>query len=646
MDMSVIVLLIKCVLDGRIRGLNMKKIIRFLLALALAITSVVFAGCSSTVSYSVMPSQSNTASAGSSTTAAVSSVPVTVTYDVDDLTSSWNSSLVSYIKLNGDSVSMDGDGVTVSGNRILITSAGTYTISGTLDDGQIVVDTQEEETVRLVLNGVDITCSTSAPIYALNAEKVVITLVAGTKNYITNGTSYILEDATSDEPNAAIFSNDDLTINGDGSLVVDANYNNGIQSKDDLYITGGNITVTAVNDGIKGRDSIAVKDGNITIDAGGDGMQSNNDEDAAKGFIAIEGGAINIVAGADGIQAETSILISGGDITISSGGGSANASTGSSWGFWGSSNTTDTSDSAKGIKAGVDLNIDGGTIEIDSSDDALHSNGSMTISEGDIAISSGDDGMHADTSIVIDGGNIIVTKCYEGIESAVITINGGDINLTASDDGINVSGGADGSSINGRPGQNSFSYSGSSCLYINGGYIVVYAGGDGLDSNGSISMTDGIVIVNGPTDSANGALDFMTCNVSGGYLLAVGSSGMAQAPGTSSTQYSVMVTFSSALQAGTLVHIESGDGDDVLTFMLAKTCQSVVLCSSELHNGETYVVYTGGNSTGSLKDGLYSGGTYSNGTQYTSFTVSSIVTSVGGGAAFPGGNVPGGGGRR
>ncbi len=621
----------------------MKKIIALLLSSALVIASIALAGCGDGAGYPTASSPSTAANTGTSTTAAVSSVPVDVTYDVEDITSTWAGEGVSYIKLNGNSATLDGTGAAISDGMIKIVAAGTYVISGTLDDGQIIVDVGGKETVRLVLNGMNITCSTSAPIYVMNAEKVIITLEEGTENYITDGTSYILEDLTSDEPNAAIFSNDDLTINGGGSLTVDANYNNGIQSKDDLHITGGNISVTAVNDGIKGRDSIAVRDGNISIDAGGDGMQSNNDEDAAEGFIAIEGGTINITAGADGIQAETSILINGGEITIYSGGGSGNATTSSGGNFWGSSSTDTASGSAKGLKAGVDLSITDGTIKIDSSDDALHSNTSITISGGDISIASGDDGIHADSSIVIDGGDISITQCYEGIESAVITIDDGTIDLVSRDDGINVVGPEGSSMINMFPGQAS---SGDNNLYVNGGYIVADAGGDGIDVSGGIYMTDGIVIVNGPTDNANGALDFASCTVTGGYLLAAGSSGMAQAPGTSSTQYSVMITFSSTLQAGTLVHIEDADGNDILTFALSKQTQSVVLCSAELKNGETYTVYTGGSSTGTLKDGLYSGGAYSGGTQYTSFTISSIVTSVGSGASFPGGNMPGGGGRR
>ena len=168
-----------------------------------------------------------------------------------------------------------------------ITAAGTYVVSGSLDDGQIVVDTEDKETVRLVLNGADITCSTSAPIYVKSADKIILILADGTENQVTDGDSYVLEDAESDEPNAAIFSKSDLTINGDGSLIVKANYNDGIASKDDLKIVSGDITVDAVNDAIKGRDCIGVKDGTIKVTAGGDGLQSTNDEDPEKGFICI-----------------------------------------------------------------------------------------------------------------------------------------------------------------------------------------------------------------------------------------------------------------------------------------------------------------------------------------------------------------------
>ena len=442
-----------------------------------------------------------------------------------------------------------------------------------------------------------------------------------------------------------------MTINGGGSLTVEANYNNGIQSKDDLKITDGNITITAVNDGIKGRDSIAIKDGNITINAGDDGMQSNNDEDPGEGIVLIEDGNIVITAQADGIQAETSLVINGGDITISTGGGSANASNnvgnpGNTWGSWNPANdiANDNSPSAKGLKAATDLTITGGTITIDSSDDSIHSNDSITISGGNITLSSGDDGMHSDTSVEITGGDICILKSYEGIESSIIAIQEGNLRLVSSDDGINIVCGIDGSAFN-RPGQNNFTASGTYYLNINGGYIVIDAGGDGLDINGPITMTGGTVIINGPTRNDNGALDFASFKITGGLLIAVGSSGMAQAPGTTSTQYSIMVNFSSTQASGSIFHLESKGGEEIITFIPTKTYQSFVVSSPQLQSGTSYLVFTGGTITGTAIDGLCSEGTYTPGNQVFDTTISGITTVIGSsGGMFPWGNMmpPGG----
>lgn len=607
-----------------------------ILAIALICVCVVYFGNTTAESTPVTPQNTTPTQVGT----------ITVEYDDDDLDAGVTGDAVTSVALNGDSVTVDGSGATVNGSTLTIASAGTYSISGTLNDGQIRVDTDDEKTVRLVLDGANISCSNSAPIYVVNAGKTVITLADGTENAVSDGDSYVFEDAESDEPNAAIFSKDDLTINGNGSLTVDAHYNNGIQSKDDLKITGGTIAVNAVHDGIKGKDSVAIRDGTVTVQADGDGIQSTNDKDAEKGYVAIEGGTIAVNAGTDGIQAETSIVISGGTVTVSSGGGSATVSTAEDWGRWGETqDDTSTSSSAKGIKAGGAVTISGGMITIDSSDDSVHSNGSMAITGGNITLASGDDGMHADSSLEVDGGEITITQCYEGLESTVITINGGTIHIVARDDGINVAGGNDGSSINGRPGQNTFEASDDCHLYINSGYIVIDASGDGLDSNGSIDMTGGTVIVNGPTDNGNGPIDYNGAfKETGGLLVAAGSSGMAQAPGTASTQYSLMVTYSSAQAAGTMVHIEDGNGEDVLTFVPTKTYQSVVLCSPDLKKGSTCTIYSGGNSTGTATDGLYSGGTYTPGTEVESVTVSDIVTYAGSSAANPSGAGPAGGG--
>lgn len=561
--------------------------------------------------------------------------PLVVKYDSDDLGgASSGGSETSYIKLDGGSISVDGSGATVDGSLVTITSSGTYDISGTLDDGQIIVDTKDEETVVLVLSGAEIASSTSAPIYVLNADKTVITLADGADNSVTDARNEVLESEETDEPNAAIFSKDDLTVNGAGSLTVRANYNHGIVSKDDLKITGGSITVYAAKDGIKGRDSIAVKDGRIAIQAGGDGMQANNDEDADEGTIVIEGGTLDITAGLDGIQAATRLEIGGGAITISSGGGS---------GSYGPEQ------SAKGLKAGVDVTITSGTFDIDASDDAIHSNDSLTINGGEMHLATRDDGIHSDATLVINGGVLDVVQSYEGIESAIITINDGTIHLKSSDDGINVVGdndGAfgDGAPMNRRVRPDEFA-TGNRYLYINGGTIAIDADGDGLDINGSVQMTQGTLIVHGPTGNMNGALDYNgTFTMTGGFLVAGGSAGMAQAPDTSSTQYVVMHTFASPQAGGTLVHLESQSGENILTFAPNKTYQSVVFSSPELENGATYLVFSGGNSTGTVTDGLYSGGTYTAGHQETSLTLSSIVT--GGdprGGGFRGG--PPGGGR-
>jgi hypothetical protein len=550
----------------------------------------------------------------------------------------------------GDNISIEGNGADVEGNKVIINSAGTYRVSGTLSDGQIVINAGDEDNVELILNGANISCSNSSAIYVKNSKNTYIILADGTENQVTDGENYVFEDEATDEPNAAIFSKSDLFINGTGSLIVNANYNNGITSKDDLEIGDANISVTSVHDGIRGKDSITIASGNITINSQGDGMKSNNSEDEERGYVLIQGGNINITSGEDGIQAETNTTITGGDITIKSGGGSENSSkASSSWGTWGNpkdfgpqETTVEEAEtaSAKGIKAVVGIKIDSGNIKIDSSDDSIHSNGNVEINGGSINASSGDDGIHADSAIDINDGDINISKSYEGIEAETININDGNIKLVASDDGINAAGGNDGSSMNGRPGQNSFASSGNGTINLNGGKIIVDASGDGIDANGSIYMKEGTVIVNGPEDNGNGALDYDgKFEISGGLLIAAGGAGMAQSPSTTSTQNSVNIFTS--LSANTLIRIEDESGNEVITFAPSKNVQSVVISSPNIKTNESYKVYTGGESAGTSSDGLYSEGSYSGGAELESFTTSSAVTTVGQAAGGFGG--PGGG---
>ncbi|TDL71221.1 carbohydrate-binding domain-containing protein [Rhodococcus qingshengii] len=577
-----------------------------------------------------------------------------VTYDKDDLYSDWNSDDTTSIQLTGTGATVDDSGgALVDGNIITIKTSGTYVISGKLNDGQIIVDAEDKATVRLVLNGAEINSSTNSPIYVKKAEKTVISLEDGTENSISDGETYNLE-GSDDEPNAAIFSKGNLTINGTGKLVVKGNYNNGITSKDDLKVTGGTIEIEAADDGLMGRDLLAVKDGKITIKAGGDAVKSTNDKDASKGIIAIEGGDFNLVAANDGFQAVTSLLIADGDFTISTGGGSPekveNKESGGQRPGQTTATTTATaeteSDSAKGLKAGTEVGIGGGTFEINSLDDAVHSNNSVTITGGKIAIATGDDGIHGDSSVFANGGDITISKSYEGIESLVITIAAGNIEVNASDDGINVGGGVDGS----NPDMQSTT-SENNLLTISGGNVYVNAQGDGLDSNGSISMTDGTVIVSGPTNNGNGSLDYdQTLDISGGLLIATGSSGMVQAASEDSKQHSMLMTYPETQAAGTILHLEDSKGNTVATFAPEKDYQAVFISSPKLEKDGTYTLYSDGKATGSEANGFYKDGDYSGGTKVVEFKIadsvtwlneSGITTAKSGGPG--GGGAPGGG---
>ncbi|MEH7493752.1 carbohydrate-binding domain-containing protein [Neobacillus niacini] len=574
----------------------------------------------------------------------------TVSYSDDDFYTDWENENPTYIELNGTSASFDGAGaVFVSNNVVTIRAAGVYVISGNLDDGQIIVDAEDKGTVKLVLNGASINSSNQAPIYVKNAGKTIVSLPEGTDNILSDGTEYVLEDS-SDEPNAALFSKDNLTINGTGKLTVHGNYNNGITSKDELRITGGSIEIDSVDDGLMGRDVVAVKEGSITIQAGGDGIKSSNDKDSSKGNIALEGGTYDITANSDGMQAQGSLFIADGDYTISSGGGSPEtiASKGNDMRPTGNESTTTTTtetetESAKGLKATVDVAIGGGSFKIDSSDDAVHSNNSVTIAGGEMTIASGDDGIHGDTAVLTKGGKINITKSYEGIESKVISIADGEIDVTASDDGINVGGGNDSSGMDFQTTETE-----DNLLSISGGSVTVNAAGDGLDSNGSIQMTAGTVLVSGPTDNGNGSLDYdQSFEMTGGFLIAAGSAGMVQATSEQSTQNAIVMTYPETQAAGTLLHLEDSDGNTVATFAPKKDYQAVFISSPNLEKDKDYTLYSGGSSTGKEADGLYSDGDYTGGTNVVEFTISDLVTWLNeSGVTTASSSGPGGGGMR
>ncbi|HOK67708.1 MAG TPA: carbohydrate-binding domain-containing protein [Anaerohalosphaeraceae bacterium] len=522
-----------------------------------------------------------------------------------------NASEITQITLNGDSITIDGTGAQADGTTVTITSPGSYSISGTLNDGQIAVNSPTAGAVEIILNGVNITNSTNAAVNVIDAAFVWLVLADQTQNTLTDAGNYQYTDPNQ-EPSGCLFSNDSMLISGTGTLTVYGNCNDAIVSEDKLFIESGTIKAVAIDDGIRGKDALRIQGGDITLTTGGDALKSDNDSDPNLGYITIEGGSLDLISGKDGITAASNVTVTAGNIKIASGGG----------------HTASVSDSAKGVKGLAGVVINGGIFTLDCADDAVHSNGSVIINSGTFEINTGDDGIHADNTVLINGGTINVANSYEGIESAVITINNGTIHITSGDDGINVAGGNDGSGEPWppQPGSNTGNY----FLYINGGHIVLNTTGDGIDANGSITITGGTILVNGPTVNFNNAVDFDgTCNMSGGFLVAVGSSQMAQALSTTSTQCSLKITYRQWKTAGTLIHIAgAATGEDILTFAPLKSYQSCVFSAPSLKKGTSYKLYMGGNSTGTAADGLYQGGIYTPGTLTNTFTINNIVTNI------------------
>ncbi len=511
----------------------------------------------------------------------------------------WDADMATTIVMNGDEVSITGFGATYADGIITIDTLGEYLISGELDDGQILVNAGDDERVKLILNNAVISSSDNSPILVEQSVRTVIILPDNSVNTLSDGATY----STNASNNAAIYSKSDLVLSGNGKLTVNGNYLDGITGKDGLIINSGEYIVKTADDGIRGKDYLVIRAGTFTITSGGDAIVSDN-EDSGCGYVDIYDGTFDITSSGDGIYAVNELYIEDGnyDIYCSSG-----------------------YNSGKALKAGSLITVAGGEYIIQSVDDALHSDLDLLVQAGTFTINTSDDAFHAEDELTIEYADVVIQKCYEGLEAKIITIEDGNITLTASDDGINAASGAGASMATMQPGS-----SGDNYLYINGGTIVVYASGDGVDVNGSVKMKGGTLLVHGPTSSGNGPLDYDgTFEISGGLLVAAGSSGMAMAPSSSSSQYSVLINFSTTYSAGTLFNLQDNSGNEIVTFKPSKNYQSVAVSSPDIENGTTYKVYTGGSSTGTEYEGLYTDGSYTAGSQYTSFTVSSKTTTVG-----------------
>ena len=597
------------------------------------------------------------------------------------------------------------DGVTVDGNVITITSGGTYIISGTLTEGQLVVDADDEK-VQLVLDNADITCATSAAIYVKSASKTFITLAEGSENILMNTAEF--EAIDDNNIDAVIFSKDDLALNGSGTLTINSENGHGIVSKDDLKITGGTYNITAASHALSGKDSVRIAAGTFNLVSGKDGIHSENADDSSKGYVYIAGGEFTIDSTGDGIDASNIVQIDGGTFDITAGGGVENSTkthednmmggpgggkgpqmgeapsgevpdgnapsekpsgeapqgdpgnnssensgsdnsssdssssdiatppekpseeassgnppqggpgedsennstdnssdretppekpdsnTNQAAGTEQSESDTSDSDSAstKGIKADGRLYINGGTFTINSADDSVHSNSAVTINDGTYTLTTGDDGVHSGEAVEINGGTITISESYEGLEGLTVTINDGDIDITSSDDGINAAGGTEEMGF-GRMGTDEM------WMEINGGYIHVLAGGDGIDSNGDITVNGGEVYIDGPSDNGNSAIDYGDRSaryVNGGTVVAIGSSGMAEDISDDSDQQVMLVKLDSQKEAGEVILTDS-DGNEIITYTALKVYDCVIISTKDLEAGQTYTLTTSGTQT-------------------------------------------------
>ena len=527
------------------------------------------------------------------------------------------------VTLNGTSASSSSDSVGISDGTTTITEEGTYLISGTLSDGMIIVNAPDTAKVRLIFDGVEINSETSAPLYILEGDKVFLTLAEGSENTLSNsGTYTAIDDSNID---SVIYSKQDLTLNGTGSLTISSPGGHGIVSNDDLVITDGTYNITAASHGLKANDSIRVTgDSQLTVTAGKDGIHAENDEDTSLGFVYISDGTIAIEAEGDGISAGSYMQISAGTFQIQAGGGSENGTKESSdsWGeFRGGSGPggngqapgrtgsrsesrdasqsteEDSSTSMKGIKAAGDLLISGGSFIIDSADDSIHSNSSVTIKDGVFEIASGDDAVHADEDLTVAAGTMNISESYEGLEALHLEIQGGEITLTASDDGLNAAGGTDSSGTQGGRdgifgGGGPESSSSDGTILISGGTLHITASGDGMDANGSLEITGGYTVVAGPTQGDTSTLDYdTTARITGGTFMGTGASGMAQT--FSEARQGVISVSVGEQSAGTEVTLIDSSGNAILEVTPELSFSVIILSSPELVSEDSYTLTVG-----------------------------------------------------
>ena len=374
------------------------------------------------------------------------------------------------ILLSDEGIQVNGGGARAEGSIVTISAVGSYSVSGLLSDGQIVIDTGDDAMdVTLILNGVDVTNLTGPALHIRQAKNARVQLAAGTANKLSSGTEADMALNNADSSGAALYAEDDLDIEGEGSLEVYGYINNGIACKDDLDINSGTVTVLAANNGIRASESVDIKGGTVAVNAGGDGVKSTSAKKEGKGYVKVSGGELAITAEGDGISAETELTISGGKVTVAAEGNPAQGS-------------------SKAIKAQTGLTISGGVVTLASADHAVHSAAGIDITGGTVTASATDGkAIAAHGDIMISGGELTLSSAEDGIETpGNIHISGGTVGLLAGDDGLQA-----GEANTGR-----------GTVTVSGGELRVSASGQAINARGQLVLDGGSLIALGGSNKA------------------------------------------------------------------------------------------------------------------------------------------------
>lgn len=529
----------------------------------------------------------NTAASSSSFSTNVKSgekLDVDTHYSEQDL--SWDASSETAIDLSNPTAT---DGVTVEDGTLTITKAGTYKLSGEYQ-GQIKVETADSDAVRLVLDNANITNSSGAALNVVNADEVILYSASGTTNTISDGADYTA--TGEDDPDAVVYSKADMTIAGEGTLKVNGNHEDGIHTSDGLVIASGTLEVNAANTGIKGKDYVDILGGTINVTAQQDGIKSTNDTDEGQGWTRLSNGTVTVNAGDDGFKASRVVEISGGSLTVEQ--------------------------SDEGIEAQY-INVSGGDVNVTSADDGMNaslktSNSESTDSSENTSDAANQQQNNQQQGSIPGGQQSGTSNQQQQGMGQPPAMPGGNAQDGKSQNGTT---GTDQQGM-GQPPQGGMPGGGGgtfevidAAINVSGGHVTVNAEGDGIDSNGVTTLSGGTLIVNGPSQGGNAALDTNgDLLLNGATVLSGSTADMFEAPSTNSTSGYLKLTNSSGFEQGSTVQVADSSGKVVANYKVTKSnVQLVLVSSSSIVKGQSYTAYTTTSAVDSNATSLASGAT-------------------------------------